>query len=83
ICTRTITTRSWRQRRGWKHRRPRFEERLRPLRKTVLALLKLGFDLPVIMAMPEAEAVGYLESYNRIMSPESKKTYVVKPKRGK
>ena len=69
--------------RGWQHRRPRFEEQLLPWKKTVLALLKVGLPYPEIRDMSESQAEGWLTAYNQLMSPEKKKSYVVKRKKGK
>jgi hypothetical protein len=47
----------------------------------VLALLKVGFDYPDILAMQEIEVWGYMEAYNQMMNPKKEKSYVVQ--RGK
>jgi|GEM_PF-2011668 len=41
-------------------------------------MLKVGFELQDILAMPEAEADGYLEAYSQLVNPPKAKTYMVK-----
>lgn len=46
--------------------------------KPILALLKLGHRLDQILAMPEEEMLGWIESYNELIQPPGKtKTYKV------
>lgn len=52
-----------------------------PRRKTVLALLKLGFDLKTAMDMPEIESEGILKAYMEILEPPAEKSYKVRKKR--
>ena len=49
----------------------------------MLALLKVGLPYPEIRDMSESQAEGWLTAYNQLMSPEKKKSYVVKRKKGK
>ena len=56
--------------------------KIRPLKKIVLALLKLGFKHAEIMAMSETEVEGYLDAYEELVTPKSKnKKYIVKRKK--
>ena len=56
--------------------------KIRPMRKIVLALLKLGFKHAEIMAMSEIEMEGHLDAYEELVTPKSKnKKYMVKRKK--
>lgn len=52
-------------------------------RKTVIALLKLGFQYERILGMTEEEALGYIEAYDEIVNPRTpgkKRRYAVRKK---
>ncbi len=51
--------------------------------KAILALRKMGFNGEEIAAMPEAQAVAYLDAYGEIVNPGSGTTYRVKRNAGK
>ena len=56
--------------------------KIRPLRKIILALLKLGFKHDEIMAMPETQVEGYIDAYEELIAPQPKnKKYIVKRKK--
>lgn len=48
------------------------------MRKVMLALLKLGLKYDDIQAMPEYEAMAFIETYGDIINPNKTRRYVVK-----
>jgi len=53
---------------------------MKGLRKPILALLKLGFGLNDIMAMPEEEMMAWIEGYGELINHQNTRTYKVRKK---
>ncbi len=50
-----------------------------------MTLLKIGFTYPEALAMPEKEAIEYLDAYNNMRKPNAEgtgKKYIVKRRAG-